>query len=187
MWLSSPSCLQAMRKGSGSQHCPFSCLPAVLLLAGMVMLSAGCGFHPRGSAALPPAMAVTFIQSSDPFSSLVDDFSAALQVHGVKVTQDRSEATAILKILDNDIGTRVLSVNTAGKVLEYDLEQTIRFTVVMPGNEVLVPEQSVSLNRDYTYSSTDVLGKHRERKVVLSNLQTNIVNLAMLRIAAAGR
>ena len=57
----------------------------------------------------------------------------------------------------------------------------------MPGNEVLVPEQSVSLNRDYTYSSTDVLGKQRERKVVLSNLQTNIVNLAMLRIAAAGR
>jgi LPS-assembly lipoprotein len=165
----------------------FAWLPAMLLLAGMAALSAGCGFHLRGSAALPPVMAVTYIRSNQPFSSLVDEFAAALKVHDVRVTQERSEATAVLNILDSSVETRVLSVNTAGKVLEYDILQTIRFSVVTAGNETLVPEQTVSMNRDYIFSSTDVLGKQREGKVVRANLQHNIVNLAMLRIAAVAR
>jgi len=163
-----------------------ACLPALLLVA-MSALASGCGFHLRGSAALPPSMAVTFISSDQPFSSLADDFSAALKLHDVRVTQERSEATAVLNILENDVETRVLSVNTSGKVLEYDILQTITFSVVTAGSETLVPEQSLSLNRDYIFSSTDVLGKQREDKVVRANLQSNIVNLAMLRIAAAAR
>jgi LPS-assembly lipoprotein len=159
----------------------------MLLLAGLVMVTAGCGFHLRGSAALPPSMAVTFIKSNQPFSTLVDDFSAALKVRDVRVTQERGEATAVLNILENTIDTGVLSVNTSGKVLEYEIIQTIRFSVVTAGNEPLVPEQTIKLNRDYVFSSTDVLGKQRENQVVRANLQTNIVNLAMLRIAAAAR
>ena len=158
---------------------------SALLLVVLTVLATGCGFHLRGSAALPPSMEVTFIKSYDPFSTLVDDFSAALKLHGVRVTQERSEATAVLHILENDIGTRLLSVDTSGKALEYDIYQTVRFSVVTEGNKVLVPEQAVTMNRDYTYSNTDVLGKQREAKVVRANMQSNLVNLAMLRIAAA--
>jgi len=178
---------QTMRMGHKPLRGFFACLPAVLLFAAVVALSAGCGFHLRGSAALPPSMAVTFIKSNDPYSSLVDDFSAALKIHDVRVTKERSEATAVLNILENNNKIGVLSVNTSGKVLEYDLIQTVRFSVVTAGNEPLVPEQTVTMNRDYVYSSTDVLGKQREAKVVRANLQRNIVNLAMLRIAAAAR
>jgi LPS-assembly lipoprotein len=161
-------------------------LPA-MLLAGLVALTAGCGFHLRGSAALPEPMAVTYIKSNQPYSTLVDDFAAALKIHNVRVTQERGEATAVLNILENTIDTGVLSVNTSGKVLEYEIIQTIRFSVVTAGDEPLVPEQTIKLNRDYVFSSTDVLGKQRENQVVRANLQTNIVNLAMLRIAAAAR
>jgi LPS-assembly lipoprotein len=162
-------------------------LGTMLLLAGLVALHAGCGFHLRGSAALPEPMAVTFIRSDEPYSSLVDDFSAALKIRDVTVTEERSEATAVLNILENTIDTGVLSVNTSGKVLEYEIIQTIRFSVVTAGNELLVPEQTIRLNRDYVFSSTDVLGSQRENAVVRANLQTNIVNLVMLRIAAAAR
>jgi LPS-assembly lipoprotein len=162
-------------------------LSAMLLFAGLVALTAGCGFHLRGSAALPESMAVTFIKSDEPYSSLVNDFSAALKIHDVRVTEERGEATAVLNILENTIDTGVLSVNTSGKVLEYEIIQTIRFSVVTAGNEPLVPEQTIKLNRDYVFSSTDVLGKQRENAVVRANLQANIVNLAMLRIAAAAR
>jgi LPS-assembly lipoprotein len=153
-------------------------------MAGML---AGCGFHLRGSASLPPSMAVTYIKSAEPFSTLVDDFAAALKIHDVQVTQERSEATAVLNILDNSVKIGVLSVNTSGKVLEYEIKQTISFSVVTAGNETLVPKQTVTMNRDYIFSSTDVLGSRREEKVVRANLQSNVVNLAMLRIAAATR
>jgi LPS-assembly lipoprotein len=162
-------------------------LPPVVLLVAMAGMLAGCGFHLRGSEVLPPSMAVMYIKSNQPFSTLVDDFSAALKIHDVRVTQERSEATAVLNILGNSIETRVLSVNTAGKVLEYEILQTIRFSVVTAGNETLVPEQTVTMNRDYIFSSTSVLSSRREDKVVRANLQSNVINLAMLRIAAAAR
>ena len=67
-----------------------------LLAAGVLAGLAGCGFQLRGSAALPAEMAVTYIQSTQPFSSLVTDFGAALTARGVSVTEQRSAATAIL-------------------------------------------------------------------------------------------
>jgi LPS-assembly lipoprotein len=182
-----PKPVQTTGTGLRLQHCLSAFLPLLVMFAATAGMLAGCGFHPRGSASLPPSMTVTYIKSDQPFSTLVDDFSAALKIHDVRVTQERSEATAVLNILHSAVETRVLSVNTAGKVLEYEILQTIRFSVVTAGNEPLVPEQTVSMSRDYIFSSTGVLGSRREDKVVRANLQSNVVNLAMLRIAAAAR
>lgn len=130
-------------------------------------------------------MAVTYIQSGQPYSSLVADFAAALKSRGARVTEQRGDATAVLKILENELERRVLSVNTAGKVLEYELRQTLRFSVVTAANEPLLEEQSVTMSRDYLYSNTDILGKQREDRSMRQTLQGNLVNLAMLRLTAA--
>ena len=160
---------------------------ARLLLACLLLAVAGCGFHLRGSGALPAEMSVTFIKSTRPYGSLVDDFAAALRVHDVQVTEVRGDATAVLTIIKDDYEREVLSVNTAGKVLEFELRQTIRFSVMTGDGLPLIEDQSVSLSRAYLYSSTDVLGKQREETVVRQTLQKNLVNLAMLRIEAAAR
>lgn len=157
---------------------------AWLLVASLL---AGCGFQLRGSAALPAEMAVTYIQSSQPLSSLVEDFATALKARDVRVTEQRTHATAVLRILDNEVEKRVLSVNTAGKVLEYELRQTVTFAVATAANQPLMEEQAVSLSRDYLYSNTDILGKEREDEEVRRTLQRNVVNMAMLRLTAARR
>ena len=159
------------------------CLVAVF----MVTTLAGCGFHLRGSDALPAAMSVTYIQSGNPFSTLVDDFADALRTHGVQVTEDRAAATAVLRIHKNDKGRDVLSVNTSGKVLEYQLWQAIRFSVATAENLPVVEQQTVTMRRAYLYRSADVLGSEREKDAVRSTLQKNLVNMAMLRVAAAAR
>jgi len=158
-----------------------------IMLLCLLSAIAGCGFHPRGSSALPSAMAVTWIKSGQPYGSLVNDFSEALRAHGGTVTRERSEATAVLNILSNDIEKRILSVNTAGKVLEFETLQTIRFSVMTPENQPLVEAQEVSMGRDYLFISTDILSKEREDLVVRQALQRDLVNLAMLRITAAAR
>ena len=159
---------------------------SLLLVFVMVNLSA-CGFHLRGSEALPPEMAVTYIQSSNPFSTLVDDFAGALRARGAKVTERIEDATAVLRIQANDRERDVLSVNTSGKVLEYELRQTIRFAVATAENLPIVESQTVTMRRAYLYKSTDVLGSEREKDAVRHTLQKNLVNMAMLRIAAAAR
>ncbi len=155
------------------------------MLLGLLSAVAGCGFHPRGSSALPSEMAVTFIKSGQPYGSLVDDFSAALQAQGGHLTRQRSEATAILHIVSNEIEKRILSVDTAGKVLEYEIRQTIRFSVETSEKLPLVELQEVSLARSYIFSSAEALSTEREDKIIRKTLQRNLVNLAMLRITAA--
>ena len=163
--------------------------PVVIYLLAMLMVSAlgGCGFHLRGTDALPAEMSVTYIQSDSLFSTLVDDFADALRTHGVQVTEDRFEATAVLRIIENDKSRDVLSVNTSGKVLEYQLRQTVRFSVMTADNQPVVEPQTVTLTRAYLYRSTDVLGSEREKEAVRNTLQKNLINMAMLRVAAAAR
>ena len=168
---------------TGSAHHVVFCLFAVF----MATMLAGCGFHLRGSDALPAEMSVTYIQTASPFSSLVDDFVEALGTHGVQVTEDRAAATAVLRIHEDERERDVLSVNTSGKVLEYQLRQTILFSVETAENLPVVEQQTVTLSRAYLYRSTDVLGSEREKDAVRSTLQKNLVNMAMLRIAAATR
>lgn len=154
---------------------------------GVVLLIAGCGFHPRGAAPLPAAMAITYIQGKSEFDSLNATFRTALESQGARVTPERGEASAILTITENDTGKDVLSVDLSGKVLEYRLHQSIRFEVLAADGHTLVEPQSVTLSRDFKFNRNDVLGKERETETIRRELQRDVVNLAMLRIAAASK
>ena len=157
-----------------------------ILFAGCLMLTlAACGFQLRGSSALPEEMSVTYIKFQRSYGTLLDDFAEALRAHHVTVTDDREEATAVLTINNNRRDRDVLSVNSAGKVLEFQLRQSFQFSVTTIDNLPLVEPQDIALTRDYLYSSTDVLSKDREEAVVRRTLQQELVHLAMLRITAA--
>lgn len=174
----------AIQSATGSRN---RVLAGVLLLACLLTAMSGCGFHLRGSAALPAEMDVVYITGGSPWSSLVEELTAALVSHDARVTRERGEATAVLRIISNKSEQQLLSVNTAGKVLEYELRQTMIFSVKTADGHPLVAQQRVTLSRSYLYNNNDILGKEREKKAVLKTLQKNMVNLAMLRIAAAAR
>jgi LPS-assembly lipoprotein len=152
-----------------------------------LLILTACGFHLRGDAALPEAMAVTYIQAKNPFDTLNDDFRDALEGHGARVTENRDEATAILRVLDNRDEKDLLTVDIGGKVQEILIRQTIRFDVVTPDNQPLVEKQTVTLSRDFVFNKDDILAKQREADLISNELQRDVVNMAMLRIAAASR
>ena len=162
-------------------------MPGMFLVGCLAVSLSACGFQLRGSAALPEEMSITYIKSEKPYGSLIDDFAEALRTHHVKITEDRSEATAVLEIIHDELDKDVLSVNSSGKVLEFQLRQSIQFAVTTSDQLPLLEPQGVTMTRDYLYSNTDVLSKEREEIVVRRALQRELVNLAMLRITAAAR
>jgi LPS-assembly lipoprotein len=157
-----------------------------LLAAVVLLLSSGCGFQLRGATPLPAQMAITYIQGKTPYDPLNSEFRSALEGRGAQVTGDRELATAILRILENRTSTEVLTVDSAGKAEEYAILQTIRFDVIGADRQVLVAEQTLSMNRYLRYLRTNVLGTEREAELIRKELQRSLVNLAMLRITAAG-
>jgi len=158
-----------------------------LCLGLAALLLAACGFHPRGDTPLPAAMAVTYIHGTTEFNTLYDDFRSALESRGARVTQDRAEAGAVLDILEDDYHKDVLTVDLSGKVLEYRLRQNIQFEITAADGHTLLDRQSVTMSRDLKFNRNDLLGKERETELIRKELQRDVVNLAMLRIAAAGR
>ena len=151
------------------------------------LLLGACGFHLRGSESLPAEMSVTYIHGTSEFDSLYDDFRTALESRGVRVTQDRGEATAVLNILESNTDKDVLTVDLAGKVQEFRISQNIQFEVTAADGQPLLDQQSVTRSRDFKFDRNDVLGKERESETIREELQRDVVNLAMLRITAAGR
>jgi LPS-assembly lipoprotein len=166
---------------------PACFLPGLLLAGWLIVSLSACGFQMRGSAALPEEMAVTLIKSSRPWGTLIEDFAEALRTQHVKVTEDREAATAVLVIISDSQEKDVLSVDNTGKVLEFQLRQSIKFAVTTSDDLPLLEPQRVTMTRDYLYSNTDVLSKEREEVVVRRALQRELVHLAMLRITAAAR
>jgi LPS-assembly lipoprotein len=151
------------------------------------LLLGACGFHLRGSEPLPAEMSVSYIHGTSEFDSLYDDFRTALESRGVRVTQDRGEATAVLNILENNTDKNVLTVDLSGKVLEFRISQNIKFEVAAADGQPLVDQQSVTANRSFKFNRNDVLGKERESELIRKELQRDVVSLAMLRITAAAR
>jgi LPS-assembly lipoprotein len=156
---------------------------ARLLCAAAVVLLGACGFHPRGDTPLPAEMAVTYIHGTQEFDALYDDFRTALESRGARVTQDRAQAGAVLDILENDFHRDVLTVDLSGKVLEFRFRQNIQFDVMAADGRTLLERQSVTMSRDLKFNRNDVAGKERESELFRRELQRDVVNLAMLRIA----
>jgi LPS-assembly lipoprotein len=102
------------------------------------------------------------------------------------VTEQRDEATAVLKIMESKSRTDVLTVDISGKVQELLLVHMIRFKLTAKGQQVLLDEQTVTAKRDFVFNKNDILAKERESSFIRRELQRDVVNLAMLRIMTAG-
>ena len=147
------------------------------------LLLAACGFNARGTIDLPPAMTVVYVDSPNQFS----DFYRALvtEIRGSRLTlaDSAGEADTIIQISEDVTGKRVLSVSARNIPTEYEVYYTVRFAVLMDGEEVLPPKRHTRI-REYTYDETLVLGKALEEEVIRKSIADDLVGLVVQHISA---
>jgi LPS-assembly lipoprotein len=150
-------------------------LPALLLGA--------CGFHLRGDVPYPPEMALTYIDAKDRYTPFYQQLRRTLREGGLQVTQDPTRAGAVVRILDDENGERVLSVSARNTPNEFDVYYVVRYSLDIGGREALAP-QSLALNREYSYDETLVLGKAAESDEIRDALARDLVALVTRRISS---
>lgn len=169
---------QAVKRGAG----------ALLVAAALAGSLSACGFHLRGSGGhytLPfPAMYVGLPESSP----LAIDLKRNIRVNGnTVVVSDPAKADGVIEVLTDPEKTRtksILSLNSNGRVREYLLAYTIVFRVRDKlGNELLAPT-TISLNRPITFDETQLLAKEQEEALLYKDMQTDLVQQMMRRMAA---
>ena len=99
-----------------AEHIPLK-LPVQLrmaLLLGVVAGTvAGCGFQLQGAGVMPDVVATTYVEAPQRFTEFHARLTDALTARGVDLTESRDEAGAVLRILEDETGQRVLSVSAA--------------------------------------------------------------------------
>jgi LPS-assembly lipoprotein len=179
-------------------------LSVILLL---ISLLAACGFKLRGSAELPgyklpfSTIALTLAPTSEFYALLKRNIEASSP--GTRVV-DAKEAEAILTVLADTNVKNILSLNAAGRAREYQLVRSFTFKVhanvasATPAAQVkytdarpdvvateYIAPSTITLRRDITFSDDLVLSKESEEALLQRDMQSDLVQQLMRRLAAA--
>lgn len=148
-----------------------------------IALLAGCGFHLQGALKMPVAMQRTYVEAVDSYSLFHRELRLRLEDAGVELVDSPDEATAILSIVADDTGQRVLSVSARNVPTEYEVYYTVRYSV-STGEKTLLEPQDVTETRDYTYDETLVLGKAHEEAVLREAIAKDLVRIVLKQVSS---
>lgn len=149
----------------------------------LLALLSSCGWQLRGSARLPEAMALTYVDTEDRYSDFNRALQDSLRASGARVAENRRDATAIVRILEDESGQRVLAVSARNTPEEYQVFYAIEYSVSNQAGELIEP-QRLELTREYSYDATAVLAKQREQAILREALARDLAALVVRRLAA---
>lgn len=159
---------------------PYTVLVTVLLCA--TLLSA-CGFQLRGEIGLPYAsLYIALPESNTLRAKLARSINAATKT----VLRDSAkDSQAVLGITGDSMAKNVLSLNSAGRVREYQLVRTFGFRVYDPAGRDLIPPGQIVVRRDITFDDSQVLSKQAEEGLLIRDMEDDLVQQLLRRLAAS--
>ena len=164
---------------------PFPIGRRALLSAAPALLLAGCGFQLRQ----PPKFAFrTLYTGVAEGSSLGNELKRQLLATGqVSVLTDPRQAATADVVLDVLVDQRekiVVGLSATGQVREFQLRVRFKFRLRTPQGRDLIPDTELLLQRDISFNETAVLSKEAEEGLLYRDMQSDIVQQVMRRLAA---
>lgn len=155
---------------------------AALLLVALAGTVAGCGFQLQGAGVLPDVVATTYVDAPQRFTEFHTRLTDALAAQGVELTESRDDAGAVLRILEDTTGQRVLSVSARNTPQEYEVFYAVGITLEA-GGTALIDNEFLVATRSYSYDPTQVLGMSAEEQVLREALAEDLARRVLRRIA----
>ena len=158
----------------------------LLCLAPLALLTA-CGFRLRGV----PEFAFRSLYIAAPAgSALARELQRTLEGSGAKLKVLRDPAAmptaqTILDLLQEQQERVVVGQNASGQVRELQLRLRIRFRLRTQDGTEIIPPTELLQQRDISYNETIALAKEAEEALLFRNMQTDLVQQLMRRLAAA--
>lgn len=150
--------------------------------AGLLALAvAGCGFALRGSYALPYES--IYVAAPD-YSVIGAGLKRAIRASGTRVAETAADAQATFLPAAEARDPVILSLSGSGRVREKRLRYRYGYRVVDAKGRDLVLPGTVELTRDLTYADSDVLAKTQEEELLWRDMESDLVQQLMRRLAA---
>jgi len=146
------------------------------------LLLAACGFQLRGTASLP----FETIHVPNATSGIALELKRNIRSGtNARVLDEAKGAEALLHFSEETRQKEILSLTAAGRVREYRLIYRVRFSVSDAKGGDFLPPSTVTLTRDMTYDDAQVLAKEGEEQLLFRDMQLDMVQQILRRIATA--
>jgi LPS-assembly lipoprotein len=155
---------------------------AALLVAASLT---ACGFQLRGSNGNYNIPFHSLYLSFSDNSALGTELKRNLRANDhVKIVDKADEAEAQFLVLSETRNKSILSLNSLGRVREYLLSYSLSFTVRDAKGNVLLAPTEITLHRNMSFDETQVLAKEAEEALLYRDMQGDLVQQIMRRLAA---
>lgn len=155
-----------------------------LIIAGLCLLIAACGFQLRGAADLPASIQTLHIQGISMRDGLGLELKRTLRRNGINVVDDYMEGAAVLTFLRNRYERLVLSVGGNAKVSEYELILDVALQLTDSQQNKLIDNERFEARRDYQFDQEQVLGRDGEERLLRDEMDDQISQAILRRLAA---
>ncbi|WP_394175456.1 LPS-assembly lipoprotein LptE [Thalassotalea litorea] len=152
-----------------------------LVLIATTLLSA-CGFQLRGNYLLPQELQTLYLSSTDTHGELTRLVKQNLQVNNVEVLKQQRNDTPELRILNDSLDRRTLSLFENGQVAEYELTYTVRYEIRMQGKEN--QDFTFEIYRNYQDNPDQALAKSRELTLLRKEMRIEAADRILRNMAS---
>lgn len=154
------------------------------LAAALPLALTGCGFALRKA----PDFSFRSIYVAMPATSTLGvELRRQLEGTGaVRVITDaaqRKDADVVLESAGEQRERAVVSLTASGQVREFQLRLRFAFRVVTPAGRELLPRAEILRQIDQSYSESEALSKEQEALMLYENMQSDIVQQVIRRLA----
>lgn len=155
-----------------------------LLLASCLAISlGGCGFALRGSANLPYESLYIDLPDSNALGA-----ELRRNIRGsttTRIVERRDQAQAILQTNGEVRSKLILSLGSNGAVREFRLKYSFVYRIINQGGDDIAAPGNLLIERDYSFNDNQVLAKESEEALLYRDMQTDMVQQVLRRLAAA--
>ena len=149
-------------------------LSALVLAA----LLGGCGFHLQGRAPLPALVKSPYVEAPDRQTDFVQSLRHDLLQNGAQPVQLKSQASAVISILQDQMVRRTVSVSASNQPNLYEITYTVR-VAVSAGDKELLPAQELVATREFSFSEPELLAKGHEEDVLRADMARDLADQVM--------
>lgn len=160
---------------------------ALRLIALLPMLAlAACGFHLRGSAAMPQGMQRVHLTVGGG-GDFQRKLARALLASNVTLEDSAGPGIAELHVPAQNFTVQSLTINGAAQVTEFAVRLHVVFTATDPDGKVIVPEQSIDMQREYSYDASQPVGTQSQMEQIQGSLIDDAIQSMLFRLQAVAK
>lgn len=145
----------------------------------------GCGFQLRQSADLPfKSLYLILPRQSAMSADLKRNLASNANLLVISDAKDMAKAEVVLEVISEIRERIVVGLNASGQVRELQLRLKVKFKLRTPQDKTLIPEVELIQQRDLSFIETAALSKEIEENMMYRDMQIDIVQQMMRRLAA---